>query len=221
MYGIERASNFLAYHISMLLDYDKDHEEVLAYGAFVIIQTFINILCVVIFGKIFGVTLEALIISIVASLLRKYSGGVHATSPGRCIAIGTIGFVGMALLVDLLVRTNITFVAVSNVLSLLSVIFIITKYAPVDTPDKRIVDKAKRERLRRQALEALAFLTLLQIIFWLLYFYFQFSILLNLIISICLGVIWQSFTLTALGHAFIIRLDMIFKDIYLIIGGER
>ena len=76
MSNIENFSEIVVSTISTKLSIgDKDKEEILAYGAFVLIQTIISIIMIGIFGIIFNVLIEALIISVTASFLRRFSGG--------------------------------------------------------------------------------------------------------------------------------------------------
>ena len=90
MFLIEKISNRFAEKIANEMDYDQDKKEVMAYGAHAILQIFFSLLFVVIFGMIFGVLIEALIVSFSTSVLRKYSGGVHAASPAICMIVGGV-----------------------------------------------------------------------------------------------------------------------------------
>ena len=90
MIDIGELSNKIATKIVVETDGDEERKSVIEYGIFAMIQTGIAIICTVIFGLLFNVLVEALIVSFSISILRKCSGGVHATSPTRCTVIGTI-----------------------------------------------------------------------------------------------------------------------------------
>src|SRR5690242_19961453 len=99
MFFLEKLSNDLALKMSYYLKLNKDQEEIIAYGAFNLIQTAWCILLVLLFGAVFSVTIKAFSISFIISILRKYSGGAHSSSPNRCALIGAIISVGLALLI--------------------------------------------------------------------------------------------------------------------------
>ena len=98
MLSVEQLCKRLSSFISKELDLDKDKEAVVNYGIFSLIQIFMSIGLVVVFGLIFGVLIEALIASFTGSILRKSSGGVHADSPGKCTAIGTVMCIGIGII---------------------------------------------------------------------------------------------------------------------------
>ena len=98
MFKIENICEKISCYIAQELNLDDDKKSVINYGIFAFIQMIICIALVIIFGFIFNVIIEALIISFTISILRKSSGGVHASSPERCAVIGTVSSVSMALI---------------------------------------------------------------------------------------------------------------------------
>ncbi|WP_200848604.1 accessory gene regulator B family protein, partial [Clostridium neonatale] len=60
------------------LNTDSDETDIIIYGAINLFQTINSILWVIIVGFFTGALYETLLFSITASILRKYSGGVHA-----------------------------------------------------------------------------------------------------------------------------------------------
>ena len=150
----------LAEKISGELNLDSDKQEIISYGAFAFFQILLSIFLVIVFGALFGILWEALIFSFAASILRKYSGGVHASSAGVCLIIGTVVTIGCAYGLSLLsVFFTVWGVVVFSAISFSFCFFIIYKYAPVDSEAKPIQTAAKRARLKKGSL-------------WLLFFYF-------------------------------------------------
>ncbi len=84
MFLIERLSNKIGNKIANNLELDKDTEEIIAYGAFSVLQTIWALLCVVILGAMCNVLVESVIIALTAAAYRKYSGGIHANTPNKC-----------------------------------------------------------------------------------------------------------------------------------------
>ncbi len=224
MFLFQRISDYTALQIASALNLDKEREEVIAYGAYAIFLTGWTILLISEFGFIFNVLFEALVISFTTDILRKNSGGVHAISPNRCAAIGTIIFVGLANLISLFVIKIQPIVMIIFVfLSFLYSYYFVSKYAPVDTPNKPINKAEKKARLRKQSLNTLhVFLVIAAFSLLAYYTVFNYILLYKFVLCICTGLVWQSFTLTRAGHVFISKLDVTIKNITsLIKGGEN
>lgn len=221
MFGIERISNLIAVKVSKTLDLDIDRQEVLAYGAFSILQTLWSICLVMIFGSLFNVFWQAIIISTSGAVLRKYSGGAHATSPSRCAIIGVIMSVGSALIVSrLLYYLNLKYIYLYNFVIVGISYYAIYRYSPVDSPNKPIVREEAKKRLRRASFNMLHIFVTIIIIVHMFYFRKQNDILLKIVLSICTGILWQDITLLPLGHNFITQLDRFLKNIFSLVGGE-
>lgn len=183
---IERISNKLATCIAFNLNMDEDNREVLAYGAFSILQTLWSIFLVIIFGLLFGVVLEALIISAVGAFLRKYSGGVHATAPNRCAIIGVIMSVGLALLVmNLIINLNVILTSMFILFCYIVTYYCICKYCPRDTPNKPIVKPEKRIKLKKSAKRLVHLFGVLTVMSYILFLngYSYFTLSLGIAIS--------------------------------------
>lgn len=72
---MEQLARKIAKTISTNLHYDEEKEAAIAYGLIAIIQTFVTLLIVIILGIVFKILIEVLLVTLSASLLRKYSGG--------------------------------------------------------------------------------------------------------------------------------------------------
>ncbi|MBB6215496.1 accessory gene regulator B [Anaerosolibacter carboniphilus] len=221
MYLIEKLSNRFASQISVILGFDKDYEEILAYGAFAILHILWSILLITVFGILFGVLLESLIISFTASILRKYSGGVHATSPNRCATIGTIIFVGFSVAINQFNSINLVFALIFHILSFIYAYYIISRYCPVDTPNKPIIKQESKERLRKKSFQFIHLCLICSVGLFILYFQRINYPAMKLILAICIGLVWQSFTLTRLGHLIISNLDILLAKTSFITGGDK
>jgi accessory gene regulator B len=208
---MEKFSKSVAAKLADELEYDNDKREVMAYGAFALTQMFISVGLVMIFGFMFHVVIEALIISFAASILRKYSGGVHASSPNTCTFLGIVVCVGFALLIKLVFAplTDIKEFLIVGVGVFVWSIYTVNKLAPVDTPNKPIRSEAKRNRMRKGSLAVIGMYFLIACANLFVYLYFGWDAF--FVYSICLtfGVFWQVFTLTGIGHWVIERLDLI------------
>ncbi|MBZ9685788.1 accessory gene regulator B family protein [Clostridium estertheticum] len=213
---MEKLSNNIANKVALELSLDHDNREVIAYGTFALMQMFVSIIFVFLFGLLFHVAFEALIISFTAAFLRKYSGGVHASSPGNCTFIGTIVCVGQALLISLLIRpvVNLKLTIVLGVMIFIWAYYIIYKLAPVDSASKPIVKEEKRRRMKKGSIILLSIYLIIAVVFILLYLSSGESKLIFYALCLYSGILWQGFTLTTLGHLLVGKVDTFLNHIY-------
>lgn len=210
MVKIEDICGEFSNNIAKELNLDDDKRSVINYGLFAFIQIAICIILVVIFGFIFNVVTEALIVSFSISILRKSSGGAHATSPGRCAIIGTVASVGMGL-ISKYINIGFSLYIIGGSIAFIWSYYIVFKLAPVDSSAKPIKSIEKKARLRKSSMMILS-VYLIIVITGIIYFYFMRNSRI-LVYSLCLymGMLWQVFSLTKCGHLVIGRLDKLFK----------
>ncbi len=208
---IEKASNKIGCTLAVNLNLDEDNKEVLIYGAFCLLQTILCLSSIIIFGYIFNVLLESLLVAISASTLRKYSGGVHSASPNRCLIISILISVGFSLIIISTTKyLTSSFCILLVFIGIVYSYYFLYKYAPVDSAAKPINNINKRKELKFKSLICLSIMTILIILLILAYI---FKLNINILIyceCIAVGVTWQSFTLTNLGHNFLTKIDNIF-----------
>ncbi|WP_411682629.1 accessory gene regulator ArgB-like protein [Clostridium thailandense] len=208
MFLIEKISNKIGNKIALNLDLDKDNEEIIAYGAFNLLQAIFCIFWVVILGIILKVLVQALIISFSWALLRKYSGGAHASTPNRCAGIGAVETSALALIVnEVFPLFSIEIIGFILVLCMVSSYYIINKLAPVDSEAKPIVKLETRKRLKRNSIRVLNLFAIIIIILGIIYFRSGSKFFLNTIEALLLGVMWQASTLTAKGHQLLYKIE--------------
>ncbi|MCB2300105.1 accessory gene regulator ArgB-like protein [Clostridium tagluense] len=213
---MEKLSNNIANKVALELSLDQDNREVIAYGTFALMQMFVSIIFVFLFGLLFHVAFEALIISFTAAVLRKYSGGVHASSPGNCTCIGTIVCVGQAVLISFLISSvvNLKLIIILGVMTFIWAYYIIYKLAPVDSASKPIVKEEKRKRMKRGSIILLSVYLIIAVVFILLYLGSGESKLMLYDLCLYSGILWQGFTLTTLGHLLVGKVDTFLNHIY-------
>ncbi|MBN1073962.1 accessory regulator AgrB [Clostridium botulinum] len=197
----EKISNYIAEELS----FDNDKKSVINYGIFAFIQMGICIALVIIFGVLFNVTIEALIISFTVSILRKSSGGVHASTPERCAVIGTVASVGIALIAKS-VNSSFGFVILFGIIVFIWSYYILYKLAPVESIAKPIKNIKKRKRLRKSSIITLSVYLIIVIINIISYLAINNFVLLTYSLCIYMGILWQSFSLTKYGHLLIGKL---------------
>lgn len=218
---IEKLSNSLAKSLGEYLEYSEEQISVLAYGLYGLLQTIFSIFLVIVLGFLLGVMLESLVISFSIAILRKFSGGAHATSAERCLILGTL----FAILGALLGHLIFNFIAPPILYYIEFLLFMwsfytIYKYAPVASPNKPIKSTIKHSRLKQRSILVTSIYFVINIM---LLFFSIFMESSYVIYSICLtlGMSWQVFTITKSGHRVAQFLDHVLINISNIITKER
>lgn len=202
-----------------ILNADSDEVEIIIYGAINLIQIINAILWVTILGFFTGTLYESLLFSFTASILRKYSGGVHASSPMRCAVIGAITAVSSGIFIDrIFYKADLKTVILFSIGAIIASLVIIIKNAPVDSIQKPISD-AKTKKLFKKKSIILVFINTFIVIslFLISQRYFK-QVCIESIESISMGMLCQSITLTKFGICLITKVDFGLK--YIFKGGE-
>lgn len=220
---MEKLTNNIAETISKELGLDNDRKEVIAYGAFAILQTLLSIGLTAIFGLGFGVFIETMIVALTISILRKYSGGVHASSPGICAIVSAVIAVGLASLICFVMTPliNLRYVLFLGLLAFSWSYYIICKWAPVDSAAKPIKTHKKKERMRKTSIKILYTYIVIVLLNSILYLLNHEIRLLTFSLCIYGGIVWQSFTLTHRGHVTIRKIDVFLNEILLFLKGGK
>lgn len=209
MFRIEEICGKISNNIAQELNLDDDKKSVINYGIFALIQMGICIALVIIFGMIFNVAVEAIIISLIISTLRKSSGGAHASTPRICAIIGTIVSVGMGL-ISKHINVNCSFVILFGSIIFIWSYYILYKLAPVDSIAKPIKNIEKITRLKKKSINTLSFYLIIAIINIVSYLFVENRLLLTYSLCIYMGVLWQVFSLTKSGHDIYRSLNKLF-----------
>lgn len=210
---IEKISYNVSNKIGEKANKSKDEIQVMNYGLFIWIHTILAYIATILVGIMIGRTIEVLLISIVASSLKKFSGGVHATSPNRCLIIGIITtLIFTYIYVFLNKYCGYNFIYIFSIVSTISCYYIFYKRAPVGTKNKPLKKEETRNRLRKKLFNRLnvfiAIIILLLIV--------RLTKILNYDIAmfvycIELGILLQTIAITKLGETIILKLDCFLK----------
>lgn len=205
----------LSEKISTELNYDSEKSAVISYGIFAVLQILASLALITLLGLLFGIVLEALIVSFSISILRQYSGGVHATRPSICLIIGTIATVALAVISHYLIHAidNTTIIVFANFVFIALTYFYVIKYAPVDSQEKPIKTLDKRKRMKKLSLIVLSVYLLIIILLVILATVHNKSVYLEYSLCISLATLWQCFNLTKKGHRLLRKVDSVIKKI--------
>lgn len=210
MIEIKEVSEKFSSNIARELNLDDEKRDIINYGIFNFIQTGICLALVIIFGFIFNVIIEALIIAFTISILRKSSGGVHAPTPESCAIVGTVASVGMAV-IGKNIDINLLLVLLFGIIVFIWSFYIIYKLAPIDSAAKPIKSAEKRAKLKLISIKVLCLYLIIVIISVICYLITQNAIALSYSICIYMGLLWQVFSLTKSGHVVFGKLNELFQ----------
>lgn len=140
-----------------LADDDRDLFE---YGFFLVLSQLIYSSICLILGLFFGCILECIIFYIAFNLLRKYSGGFHASTELRCFIISTLSIFCSVIFICKLefIVSDIVFTMLLFITSAIIVIL-----SPLDTNEKPL-SKDERKKYRKYSLIVLCILLIVCIV---------------------------------------------------------
>lgn len=219
---MEKLTNKISSKIADELKLDNDNREVIAYGIFAIFSIALSIIFVAVFGIIFHVAIEALVVCFTGSILRKYSGGVHATTPTRCVIVGVVVCVGEALFLSAISPLiNRDLLIISGIVVFMAAYYFVYKLAPVDSAAKPIKKKEKIIRMKKSSIFILNAYVVIVIVNIILYMHFKDKRFSTYSLCIYGGTVWQIFTLTKFGHGVMNKVDAFFNQILKFIKGVK
>lgn len=133
---------FVEFFISNNIIKNEDRE-LYEYALSITISAVIHILTIVVLGIIFGLVVESIIFYLCFIAIRKFAGGYHAETAGKCYFFSVLLSVLLLLVLKLLVCnvSNIITIGVFSV-GLISLICIWIM-APLDTKNNPLSDKEK------------------------------------------------------------------------------
>lgn len=162
------------------------------YGLEVFLGAAFQALIIIIMAFLLGIGKEVFTTLLAAAALRGYSGGVHSQAYYRCTLLSVFIFITLGFLAQYI---QSVYFPIGFIFAMICSLAIIVKKAPVDNPINPIIDKNKRQRLKKQSILVVLILLLLAAVAE----YFNYP---GIAVSILLGIIWQVFTLTKWGHMF-------------------
>ena len=203
---MERLVGQQARKIAEALSYDAEKEAVIRYGLLAIVQIVVTLVLVFLFGLLVGAPVQALIICLAVSILRKYSGGVHADNVDFCTIFSVIYCTVTSVISIWLAGAYSQWWMLSAITLVYAASFYIAyRYVPVDSPNKPIKSAQKIKRMRRGSFLILGVYTLISVTFFLLSS--RVPVFQSYGIGLLFGVSWQVLTLTPLGAILLHKLN--------------
>ena len=161
-------------------------EELYAYGLFVLLSQILYFILTITTGFLFNIVLEGMIFYIAFQFIRRYAGGIHASSELKCEIATTTSIFLCLLCTKLCEINNIQMpILIPTMIAAIS-IFIL---CPLDTPEKPLT-KEEYKYFRKISWVILLFIMLAICIGW--YFKLEF-----LMYPCCMSLILESILLVS------------------------
>ncbi|MGL4913333.1 MAG: accessory gene regulator ArgB-like protein [Romboutsia sp.] len=209
---IEKISIDISNKLGKRLDKDEEEIAVLNYGLFMLIHTTLAILITLCVGILTNMIIEMISISIVASLLKRYSGGVHSSTPKRCIITGIIFTLILSIICKyIMVNLNKnTFISIISV-GILIFYYILYKKCPVPSKNKPLKKESTRNKLRKNSFKLVNIYIAAILVLYFLNIYNEMYIFKLGVSMIFLGISLQVFALTKAGEIVITTLEKVYN----------
>lgn len=208
----DTVSNKLALYLTKGTNKSSEEFEVLKYGIFVFVHMCMAIILTFIFGLITNTFFEIMTISLIAALMKRSSGGVHCSSPNRCIVTGIIVAYIFSLLAKYIISLDVNVFYILGLLMLIQSFIIIYTKCPVPSKNKPLKKEETRKRLRKNAFKIYSVCMILFILNIILNkFNLSYEhINLNLF-TVCMivGLYMQNISLTSIGSRVILFIDKV------------
>lgn len=132
----ENLSDKIAFRLCESKDKSSDEFEVLKYGVFAFIHMLMAVIFTIIFGMLTDTLFPIVTISLTVGIMKRNSGGVHCSSPNRCLVTGIIISYIFSLIYENLVSLNVETLYLLSGIILIHSFIIIYKKCPVPSKNK-------------------------------------------------------------------------------------
>lgn len=206
MADLKTAAAGISQYLARELDIDAGDADVIRYGLEIILGALIKGITVIGVSYLLGITPYVLTALGTSGILRLLSGGVHCSSYGRCLIFGSV----MSMMIGSLAMVAGPYITpvvmlVFIMLTALTGLLFVYKWAPADTPGKPIKRPEKRMKFKKYSL--------LYVIIWNIAVTFfvllssESSLALSLALASAGGLLMQTASLSPAGYRLVGRID--------------
>lgn len=153
MVTLRNTASEFAQYLGRELNFDQKDTETVRYGIEIILGALIKGVFITFISYWIGITPYVLAVLATSSIFRLVSGGVHCSTYGRCLVLGTAMMVltgSLSLIIGPYVKKDSMLLFV--MLTTLTGLYFVKKYAPADNCNKCITKEEKRAKYRRLSL---------------------------------------------------------------------
>jgi accessory gene regulator B len=211
---IEKISLNISNKLGDKLSKNDEEKAVLNYGLFIVIHTSLAILATVVIGILTNMVVEIMVISITAAYMKRYSGGMHSSSPLRCIITGVLfSFILSVICKYVMYNFNDNLIIIIFSIGLCLSYYILYKKCPVPSKNKPLKKESTRKKLRKKAFKLINIYSITILILYTLNITQGLYWTKIWMISIFLGILLQIFALTNIGKSTLNSLEKVYEFI--------
>lgn len=153
-------STSTAKYISQEIKLDDEKQQVIAYSIDGLLLTIGGFILIVLVGAVFGAALPAALTAITGGLLRRFSGGVHADTPFKCMLFSSLGY-GLAAATGHYLSKIVVIENLYLIIALAFCLLLVATYAPVDCSSKPIYSPVLKKRLKIGSISFVLFILIM------------------------------------------------------------
>lgn len=159
---VSKITESITKRVLLKFNLSNSDEDIYSYGLFMFLSFVIFGVITIVFGIIFNCVIESILFYLFFQLLRKYCGGYHAETSGKCEIMTTI-----IILICIASIKAVEYLKIENILFLISILFFTITYilSPVDTKENPLSKEEKDEFQKISRIIALVMLSIISITF--------------------------------------------------------
>lgn len=203
----ENISSKFAFYLCQSKDKSSEEFAILKYGIFTFLHMSIAVILTTLFGILTNTLFEMIVISLIGAVMKRNSGGVHCSSPNRCLLAGIIVAYIFTSVGKSVIDIKQVYVYFICTIALIHSFIILYKKCPVPCENKPLKKEETRKRLRKNAFSIYSICIILfisNILLSSIYFVYNLN---SLVLYMILGLYMQALSLTNIGSKFILFLD--------------
>ena len=195
-----------AQYLGRELNFDQKDTETVRYGIEIILGALVKGLFIIVISYWIGIIPHVLAVLTTSSGLRLLSGGVHCSTYGRCLVLGSSMMVLtgiVSLTISPLMNKKLMLLLI--MLTALTGLYFVKKYAPADNCSKPITKEVKRKQYKKLSMFFVIIWTI--VITFITLAYRQSPSTYSLVLASIGGFLGQIFSLCPAGYRLIGSID--------------
>ena len=160
---------------------EEERAELVKYGLARGKTILLSILVILILGYFFGVLWQSIIFYISFCSLRRYAGGFHAESQGRCYAISLV-----ILIISILCMKYANCSIGINILLQATCLVLIFILAPIENKNRKLDDIEQKQYKKKTRANAVVISLMCCFLYWKKNFYIIVPVVIAYIVFVCL-----------------------------------
>ena len=170
-----------------------ENRRILYFGFQAIYGDIVKLIIIILISTALQSLLQVLTLTFSFAFLRRYAGGFHMDTEGKCIIATVCSFVIPGTLISKInIELNTVWIIIINAIIFINCLLLLKKYAPKDCVN-RPIEENEAIIFKRRAIRDFIILTVISIILALLGLHL-------LSLSIIAGILFEIFTLVPVGY---------------------